>query len=65
MVDTQEYGVVLQTVVVRMWQAGENFAAIASYLNSQKVPPRLDRRWYLATIPAVVERYLARRKAMV
>ncbi|MBI2604660.1 MAG: recombinase family protein [Deltaproteobacteria bacterium] len=55
-VDTREHGFVLQ--MVRMWKSGKSFIAIADYLNSQKVPTRMDKRWYPATVRAAVERRL-------
>ncbi len=56
-VDTREHAVVLQ--MVRLWQSGKSFDAIADYLNSQKIRTRLARRWYRGTVQSVVERHLA------
>jgi len=55
-VDPREYKVVLS--MVRLWQCGKSFKAIASHLNAKKIPTRLGRRWFGPTVAAIVRREL-------
>ena len=49
-----EYKVVL--LVVKLWQSGKSFKAIARLLNDRKIPTRLGGSWYGPTVAAIVRR---------
>ena len=55
-VDPRETKVVHQ--MVKLWQSGKSFKAIADMLNSHKVPTRMDRKWSKRVVRAVVGRHL-------
>lgn len=55
-VDPRETKVIHQ--MVKLWQSGKSFKAIAEQLNDQKIPTRLGKRWSRCVVRAVVERHL-------
>jgi hypothetical protein len=55
-VDPRETKVVHQ--MVKLWQSGKSYKAIAERLNDQKIPTRLGKRWTHSVIKAVIKRHL-------
>lgn len=53
-VEPREYKVVLK--IMQLWQSGKTQAAIAGYLNAQKVPTRMGKKWFHSTVGAVIKR---------
>jgi len=60
-VDPREIRVVLQ--MVKLWQSGKSYKAIADKLNGKGVPTRLGKRWFHSVIQTVVKRYLEQKSS--
>jgi len=53
-VEPREYKVVLK--IMQLWQSGKSQAAIADFLNSQKVPTRMGKKWFHSSVGAIIKR---------
>ena len=57
-VDTREHGVILQ--MVRLWQEGNSYSAVAKILNGREVKSRKGKNWRKSTVQRAVTRYLGK-----
>ena len=57
--DPREFKVVL--TMVKLWQSGKSFKAIADRLNGQKIPTRMGKQWTRSVIRIVIKRHLDQR----
>jgi hypothetical protein len=58
--DPREYKVVLQ--MVKLWQSGKSFTAIAKQMNNQKIQTRLGKRWAVSVVGSIIRRHLETKK---
>ena len=57
--DPREYKVVL--AMVKLWQSGKSFKAIADQINGQKISTRLGKQSTRSVIRIVIKRHLDQR----
>lgn len=53
-VDPKEYRVVQK--ILQLWRKGQSARVIADFLNHQKIPTRMGKRWFHSSVNAVIKR---------
>ena len=53
-VEQREYKIILK--IMQLWQSGKSQGAIADFLNSQKVPTRMGKKWFHSSVGAIIKR---------